>query len=838
MFAVIRRPPGRAVRDLLLLLMMTSAMVARGEEEADELYKRGQYDEAIVLASAEVERGVWNEKWPKLLIQCQLVRGKYSDALAVYQEAINRYSQSLSLRLLGREVLLANNLIAEAEREADQIFTILQRSASRFASADSLVAAGRYFVLRDEDARQVLTLFYDRVRQADPTHLDAHLATAELAISKGDFQVASQTLAIAEKLDKSDPRVGYLQSLAWASSDSAKAGSAIEQSLSLNPHFAPSLLLAADRAIDAEQFDKAKDLIRQALKINVNDWTAWAYLAVIAHLDGKYEIESLMRAAALSNWSANPGVDHLIGRKLSDHYRFAVGAQYQRQAIELDSSFTAATYQLSQDLLRLGDDKIGWELASRVSQADPYNVVAHNLMTLSDRLKTFTSIQANGVDVRMDAREAEIYGDRVLDLLLEAKRTLCEKYQVAPHAPIIVEIYPEQKDFAIRTFGLPGGAGFLGVCFGRVITANSPASQGNTPSNWQSVLWHEFCHAVTLEKTKNRMPRWLSEGISVYEEQLRDPSWGQSMTPTYREMLLDEDLTPVSQLSSSFLNPASPLHLQFAYYHSSLVVQFLVDKYGADALNQLLDELGNGLSINDAIGITMRPIEMIDDQFLAYARQQASDYGRDANWAREPSDEADQANNVWSLLKESAELIKAKDWDAARQSLEKIESFGIQHSERGGAMEMLAKVYHEQGDEERERKTLQRLNQQSSDSLATLTRLIQFAIDDGQWEDALDYANKWIAIQPLLPTGYEAAGKAAGELGEPDSAVKSLLTLAKLEPIDPAGLDFQIAQTQFQLGQFQEAKQRLLQALEIAPRYRDAHRLLIEIADQTEEIVP
>ena len=131
----------------------------------------------------------------------------------------------------------------------------------------------------------------------------------------------------------------------------------------------------------------------------------------------------------------------------------------------------------------------------------------------------------------MDPEEAEIYGDDVLELLTEAQADLCEKYEVTPAAPVVVEIFPEQKDFAIRTFGLPGGQGFLGVCFGRVITANSPASQGDHPSNWKSVLWHEFCHVVTLEKTKNRMPRWLSEGISVYEERNRDASWGESMTP-------------------------------------------------------------------------------------------------------------------------------------------------------------------------------------------------------------------------------------------------------------------------------------------------------------------
>ena len=40
------------------------------------------------------------------------------------------------------------------------------------------------------------------------------------------------------------------------------------------------------------------------------------------------------------------------------------------------------------------------------------------------------------------------------------------------------------------------------------------------------------------------MPRWLSEGISVYEERQENPAWGSAMNPRYREMILGDDLTP------------------------------------------------------------------------------------------------------------------------------------------------------------------------------------------------------------------------------------------------------------------------------------------------------
>ena len=261
--------------------------------------------------------------------------------------------------------------------------------------------------------------------------------------------------------------------------------------------------LKADNEIDRERYEAAKETIDQILKINPKQQQAYALLAVMAHVRGDYEEEQKLRDKALETWSRNPEVDHLIGLKLSQKYRFKEGAAYQRKAIEFDPNHVGATFQLAQDHLRLGNDDVGWQLARDVAKEDEYNVVAHNLLTLYDRIKDFSVLEANDIFIRMDPREASIYGDDVVELLNEARAVLCEKYDVQPDAPVIVEIFPEQKDFAIRTFGLPGGAGFLGVCFGRVITANSPASQGARPSNWRSVLWHEFCHVVTLEKTKN-----------------------------------------------------------------------------------------------------------------------------------------------------------------------------------------------------------------------------------------------------------------------------------------------------------------------------------------------
>lgn len=810
------------------------------------LFQTGEYEAAAIAAGAEVDRGVWNEKWSRLLMQTQLVQGQYAGALETYEAAIRRYSNSLTLRLLAHEALLGLGQPQRADAEADEIFEILQRPAGRFATSDNLVAAGRYFVLRREDARQILQFFYDRVRASEPGHVEAAIATAELALLKGDYQVAAKTLGEAKQRDAGDPRIDYLLWKAFAPSDPPRANAALQQALDRNPRLVPALLAMADMAIDRERYSDAQSLITKVLEVNIHQSEAWSLLAVIAHLRGQREIEKLMRTAALSTWAQNPEVDHLIGRKLSQNYRFAEGAQYQRQALTIDPTHPGANFQLAEDLLRLGHDDVGWELAKSVAQNDPYHVVAYNLVTLYDRLQKFATISGDGIVVRMDPQEAAIYGQSVIDLLAKARSELCEKYAVEVDGVIAVEIFPQQKDFAIRTFGLPGGDGFLGVCFGRVITANSPASQGERPSNWQSVLWHEFCHAVTLEKTKNRMPRWLSEGISVYEERQRNSASGESMTPIYREMLSDESLTPVSKLSGAFLNPRSAIDLQFAYYQSSLVIEFLVENYGFDSILKVLDDLAAGLSINDALVRSVGSLNQLDQQFAIYARGLAAGFGKDVDWSRDDLPQRgsvddwtqwvkDRPSNYWGNLQLAQALIAANQYEAAREPLERLVELQAVTGGRGGPLELLSNVYAKLGRADEEKETLRRLVAISDDALPAVIRLAEIATQESDWPAVSEYAHGILAIQPLTAVGHRYLAQASEQLGNPLDTINALSALGQLDPVDPASIEYRIAKAYVDLQQPELATDKLISALREAPRYREALGLLLQITEAVEK---
>lgn len=615
-----------------MIASLATPLRAQSLNECKELLRTGQYEACIDATQAALLKRAYGEDFPVIKAKAELLSGRYAQSLSTIESGLERYGWSIRLRLLQLEALRFNGRENEVLDVLTEIDQMVSASPWRYTDADDLVVLGDAALIVGADAKDVLEGFYDRARSNFSSHAIGHIATARLALEKGDRGFAAEMLRPAVERFDDNAELKYLLAMAVKPTAPEEAEAMLNGALEINPNHIPTLLFQVEQLIDREDYDRARTFIDRALAVNPWHPSAHAYRAVIAHLQSDAESEARSRSAALAWWPRNPEVDHVIGKRLSRKYRFREGATHQQLALLFDPAFAEAQIQLSEDLLRLGEEEAGWQMAETAHKNDGYNVTLFNLLQLKDHIATFRTIETSHFRIRMSATEADIYGTRVGELLEEAFENLCPRYGLEITEPVIVEIFPQPQDFAVRTFGMPDVAGFLGVCFGKVITANSPASQRENRSNWESVLWHEFCHVVTLQLTENRMPRWLSEGISVYEERRRDPRWGQRMNPTFRRMIRDGELTPVDELSGAFLSPPSGMHLQFAYFESSLVVEYLVDEFGFDALVAVLNDLQRGIAINDALSRHTNGIEQFRSDFEAFVKQRAEAFAPDASF--------------------------------------------------------------------------------------------------------------------------------------------------------------------------------------------------------------
>jgi tetratricopeptide (TPR) repeat protein len=342
------------------------------------------------------------------------------------------------------------------------------------------------------------------------------------------------------------------------------------------------------------------------------------------------------------------------------------------------------------------------------------------------------------------------------------------------------------------------------------------------------------------------MPRWLSEGISVYEERQAGATWGQRMSPQHRKRILDGRLVSVRDLSSSFLRPEKPGDLQFAYYQSSLLVEYLIQMYGSDALKSMLDDLASGLHVNDAIERHTTSLDQIDMEFRDFAMEQARQLAPSLDWEQydlsgiKDDDDpdrlehwvADHPESIQGLTLLADQLVGRREYAKAKQTLNRLIELYPQQSGVNSAYATLAAIYRELGEADDERKILDRYVDQSDDARNELLRLIELQSKTGDWKAVSQSVKKLLAINPLLSQAQKARAAAAEKLGDADEAIRAMDAWLLLDPDDLADAHFRLAKLLYSTADAR-AKEHVLAALEVAPRFRDAQKLLLKIVRES-----
>ncbi len=813
-------------------------------------YERGNYAGVISRIRAAMSDSPGDEDMQALLIKSLLATGHNTEAQAAVAVALARNRESLPLHWLARQVALANGKTGEAAQQIEEIRRLYAGRPWAHRSAPDLVVFGRAALVLGADPKEVLDKVYGVAAKLAPSDVQVFLARGDLALEKHDYALAAKAFGDGLKVVPEDADLNYGLARSLAEGDRKPMMDAVEAALKRNPHHVPTLLLMAEQRIDEESYDDAGKVLDEVLKVNPTSPDAWALRAVLAHLHADALGEQEAREHALATWASNPRVDYLIGKKLAQKYRFAPAAAAQRSALAFAPDYLPAKDELASDLLRLGDETEGWKLAEAVHESDGYDVEAFNLSTLHETMEKYATLSNDDFVLRLSAPQAAIYGQRALDLLARAKAKLTAKYGVELARPTYVEIFADPKDFAVRTFGMPDVNGFLGVCFGRVVTANGPSTNGHA-ANWEAVLWHEFCHVVTLQLTENKMPRWLSEGISVYEEEQADPSWGQHLTPTYRTMLLGKELTPLSHMSAAFLAPKSGLHLQFAYYEASLIVEFLVSRNGVEKLRGVLQQLRAGNDINVALEREIAPMPVLEKEFTTFAHNRANQLAPGLEFD-EPPPEAlqpggDEAldrwaaahpKNYWALLGRSRSLTREKKWREAQEPLSVLLASYTEPSGDDSPLRMFAATQRELGDTAGERATLEKFAAADDTATDAYLRLMNVAADSKDWPTVQKNADRFLAVNPLLPAPWRFLARGAAGAGDVPAAIAADRTLLRLDPPNPSEIHFELANLLHQTGGNDEARRQVLVALEDAPRNRAALKLLLELEPPAAPLTP
>jgi tetratricopeptide (TPR) repeat protein len=133
--------------------------------------------------------------------------------------------------------------------------------------------------------------------------------------------------------------------------------------------------------------------------------------------------------------------------------------------------------------------------------------------------------------------------------------------------------------------------------------------------SWARTFHHELTHTMTLGLSKGRVPRWLTEGLSTFEEGEFEPSWTRGMDRELFDAYHTGDLLKVLEFDPAFMTP----RIIFAYYQGGLEAGYLVKIYGMDKMIEALKLFGEDLPHEEvfkrAFGVTP---QAVDEGFAKY----------------------------------------------------------------------------------------------------------------------------------------------------------------------------------------------------------------------------
>jgi tetratricopeptide (TPR) repeat protein len=507
--------------------------------------------------------------------------------------------------------------------------------------------------------------------------------------------------------------------------------------------------------------------------------------------------------------------------------------------VEVDPSDAAALARLGLNLMRTGDEPEARQMLDAAFRLDPYDVFTYNLLEVLDYLDEFDTIEQPPFVFRFHRGESQVLKEYVPGLAKQALAALTKQYNFTPKGPILIEMFPVHDHFAVRTLGLPGLVGALGACFGRVVTLDSPKARPPNTFSWESTLWHELAHVITLQMSKQRVPRWLTEGMSVYEEGRARPEWGHEMEVSFARAWRDGKVIPVRDLDSGFTKAET---IALAYYEASLLVGELVKLRGDAGLIALLGAYGEGLeneaALQRAFGLSLDALQTSFDRSLKARFDPLARVLREVPDVQEAT--TPDALKALATREPDSFIVQMRlgraaaesgDRSAAMAAFERAKSLVPQAAGPDSPRAQLAALAELQEDHARAIQELQDLLAVDPANVDAARQLLAIAERAGNAAAAGLAAARVVALDPFDSAAHSSLGRAALVEGDHPVATREFALALATGPADAAAAHCDLGEAYFAAGRPLEAKREALASLEVAPLFERAQDLLLKTVE-------
>ena len=765
-------------------------------------------------------------------------RGRLLEAVGRYEEAGEAFRQARGQQPdFWRNTLAVGALMEKTgQRSAGRVYREIYRAyeQQQLRTADALSVAGRAAAKLGEyhEANNA----FRTAHEIDSAHVQTLYWWAELFREKYNEADARRTYeeALALNPHHAGVYVGYAQ--AGGSFD--RQEELVRKALAANPYSVEAMSEQAKLSILSGAYGAAEATLRKALAVNPRSVQALAHLASVHYLRGDSAAYKTVEARALS---VNARADEFyltLAENCTHQHRYPSAAQFSAQAVSADRRSVAAYAAHGINLLRLGRAGLARRYLDASFDADPFNLFVGNTLTLIDEYAQFDTLETENVRVLVHRSESAVLGPAVRRLAQASYDSLSARYPYRPAGKIQVEAYHDADDFAVRVAGVPH-LGLLGVSFGDVVAFQTPQAGADQPQNWARTLWHELAHTMAIGVSDYHVPRWFTEGLSVYEERRARPAWAREMDLELLAAFEQEKLLPLARIGEGFTRPEFPGQVMLSYYHASKIIALIAEQHGFEAVVEVLAALGEGRDLEASLQrATGQDLAALDEAFRASLRRERTRLVKAGVLPEAPVDSGGaslrepqggpQETLFFRRLRAGQAALDSADYEAAEAAFTQALEQYAGYVGAGNPYEGLAAVYRARDETARRIDVLEQfltVSDYGAEEARTLAELHQQA---GHVEQAVRALERALEVEPHDRPAHTRLAALYEQQERYAEAAEARRAVLALGPVDEAEAYYRLARSLYQSRQLPAAKRAVLQALEQAPGYRAAQKLLLQ----------
>jgi Tfp pilus assembly protein PilF len=473
------------------------------------------------------------------------------------------------------------------------------------------LAAGefaRWNRLSDQFGFLVNELYPDLLK-LDPTCWQAHYEAGCLYAEKYNDADALKELNAALELNPNaaEAHVALGQiSLDGFEIDAARASA--DRAMEINPELLAARHLLAD--IHLANFDpRAATLVLQdALKLDPHaEETLGRLAAVYLSIDGvsKNGPDSRFGELAAEVNARNPHAGRFyetLADALDRLRRWPTAAVYYQEATARMPQLIRPPGQLGMMLMRLGDEDQARKVLDAAFRDDPFNVRVNNTIKVLEVLDGYETLETEHFRIRYDAEKDSVTPRAMGQWLEEVYPQLVKQMGFVPEGKSLFEVFSSAKNtdghgwFSARMVGLPR-IHPIGACAGKIVALQSP-TEGKQRFNWARVVKHEFVHVINLQQTDFNIPHWFTEALAVLNEGYARPqAWNDLLADSFAK----GKLFNLDTINLGFIRPHSSDEWTLAYCQAELYAQYLLERFGEDAISNMLSAYRDSLTTPEAL---------------------------------------------------------------------------------------------------------------------------------------------------------------------------------------------------------------------------------------------